>query len=51
MRGVDAVIAAGMADPSRLGVLGWSYGGFMSAWTTTQTDRFMATSVGAGPVD
>jgi dipeptidyl aminopeptidase/acylaminoacyl peptidase len=51
MRGVDSVIAQGVADPSRLGIMGWSYGGFMTAWTTTQTDRFLAASVGAGPVD
>jgi dipeptidyl aminopeptidase/acylaminoacyl peptidase len=51
MAGVDAVIAMGVADPDRLGILGWSYGGFMTAWTITQTNRFKAASVGAGVTD
>ena len=38
----------GVADPDRLGVMGWSYGGFMTSWTITQTKRFKAASVGAG---
>ena len=38
----------GVADPERLGVMGWSYGGFMTSWTITQTKRFKAASVGAG---
>lgn len=48
MSGVDHVIAQGVADPDRLGVMGWSYGGFMTSWTITQTKRFRAASVGAG---
>ncbi len=48
MTGVDHVIAQGIADPERLGVMGWSYGGFMTSWTITQTKRFRAASVGAG---
>lgn len=48
MTGVDHVIAQGIADPDRLGVMGWSYGGFMTSWTITQTKRFRAASVGAG---
>jgi dipeptidyl aminopeptidase/acylaminoacyl peptidase len=48
MSGVDAVIARGVADPERLGVMGWSYGGFMTSWIITQTQRFKAASVGAG---
>ncbi len=48
MAGVDHVVAAGIADPERLGVMGWSYGGFMTSWTITQTRRFKAASVGAG---
>jgi dipeptidyl aminopeptidase/acylaminoacyl peptidase len=51
MAGVDRVIASGDADPNRLGILGWSYGGFMTAWTITQTDRFKAASVGAALTD
>ena len=46
--GVDALVERGIADPERLGVGGWSYGGFMSAWTVTQTDRFKASVVGEG---
>ena len=48
MAGVDDVVARGIADPERLGVMGWSYGGFMTSWTITQTKRFKAASVGAG---
>lgn len=48
MTGVDHVIKLGVADENRLGVMGWSYGGFMTSWTITQTKRFKAASVGAG---
>jgi dipeptidyl aminopeptidase/acylaminoacyl peptidase len=51
MSGVDAVIARGWADPNRLGAFGWSYGGFMTYWIDTQTDRFKAISPGAGLPD
>jgi dipeptidyl aminopeptidase/acylaminoacyl peptidase len=47
MAGVDHVIAMGVADPNRLGVMGWSYGGFMTSWIVTQTKRFKAASAGA----
>jgi len=47
MTGVDQVIAMGVADPNRLGVMGWSYGGFMTSWIVTQTKRFKAASTGA----
>jgi dipeptidyl aminopeptidase/acylaminoacyl peptidase len=47
MAGVDHVIALGVADPEQLGVMGWSYGGFMTSWIITQTHRFKAASVGA----
>jgi dipeptidyl aminopeptidase/acylaminoacyl peptidase len=47
MAGVDRVIEMGVADPDRLGVLGWSYGGFMTSWIVTQTRRFKAASAGA----
>jgi dipeptidyl aminopeptidase/acylaminoacyl peptidase len=46
--GVDHVIALGIADPARLGIGGWSYGGFMTAWAVTQTNRFKAAMMGAG---
>lgn len=45
--GVDKVIEMGVADPDRLAIMGWSYGGFMTSWTITQTKRFKAAVVGA----
>lgn len=48
LTGVDHVIGKGLADPDQLGVMGWSYGGFMTSWIITQTSRFRAASVGAG---
>jgi dipeptidyl aminopeptidase/acylaminoacyl peptidase len=48
MAGVDQVIRMGVADSTRLGVAGWSYGGFMTSWVITQTRRFRAAAVGAG---
>ena len=48
MTGVDALVARGLADPDRLGAFGWSYGGYMTFWILTQTDRFKAVSPGAG---
>jgi dipeptidyl aminopeptidase/acylaminoacyl peptidase len=51
MTGVDKVIAMGVADPDRLGVMGWSYGGFMTTWIVTQTQRFKAASAGAPPTN
>jgi dipeptidyl aminopeptidase/acylaminoacyl peptidase len=51
MAGVDALVARGVADPGRLGIGGWSYGGYMSEWAITQTDRFKAAVVGAGLSD
>jgi dipeptidyl aminopeptidase/acylaminoacyl peptidase len=47
MTGVDRLISDGIADPERLGVMGWSYGGFMTSWIITQTKRFKAASIGA----
>ncbi len=51
MSGVDAVVQKGWADPQRLGAYGWSYGGYMTFWIETQTDRFKAISPGAGLPD
>ncbi len=51
MLGVDYVIKMGLADPDKLGVMGWSYGGFMSSWIVGHTDRFKAASIGAPVVD
>jgi dipeptidyl aminopeptidase/acylaminoacyl peptidase len=48
MTGVDFLIEKGIADPEKMGVMGWSYGGFMTSWVITQTDRFKAACVGAG---
>ena len=48
MTGVDHVIGLGIADPEQLGVMGWSYGGYMTAVAITKTKRFKAASVGAG---
>ncbi len=48
MSGVDHVIEMGVADADRLLLMGWSYGGYMTSWAVTQTDRFVAASMGAG---
>lgn len=45
--GVDYIQEKGLADPERLGVMGWSYGGYMTNWITTRTDRFKAGISGA----
>jgi dipeptidyl aminopeptidase/acylaminoacyl peptidase len=42
LAGIDSLVAAGIADPERLGITGASYGGFMAAWAVTQTNRFAA---------
>jgi dipeptidyl aminopeptidase/acylaminoacyl peptidase len=51
MSGVQAIVDKGWADPDRLGAFGWSYGGFMTMWIDTQTDKFKAISPGAGLPD
>ena len=51
MAGVDQLIAHGIADPNRLGVMGASYGGYMTNWIVTQTGRFKAASAGASLSD
>jgi dipeptidyl aminopeptidase/acylaminoacyl peptidase len=48
MTGVDHMIAEGWADPDRMVAYGWSYGGYMTFWMSTQTDRFKLISPGAG---
>jgi len=51
MTGIDALVARGVADPDRLGVMGWSYGGYLTGSAITQTHRFKAASVGAPATD
>jgi dipeptidyl aminopeptidase/acylaminoacyl peptidase len=46
--GVDLAMKRHPIDPARLGVTGWSYGGYMTMWTVTQTNRFHAAVAGAG---
>ena len=48
MSGVDAVLASAPVDPQRVGLTGWSYGGYMTMWGVTQTNRFRAAVAGAG---
>jgi dipeptidyl aminopeptidase/acylaminoacyl peptidase len=49
--GIDLLVADGVADPDRLGIGGWSHGGFMAAWAVGQTDRFKASLMSAGISD
>jgi dipeptidyl aminopeptidase/acylaminoacyl peptidase len=49
--GVDALIAKGWVDKDRVGAMGWSQGGYISAFITASSDRFKAVSVGAGISD
>lgn len=51
LAGVDACVERGIADPDRLGVMGWSNGGYLTNCLVTKTDRFKAASSGAGVVD
>ena len=48
MTGVDVLIAKENIDSNRMGISGWSYGGYMSEWAITQTNRFKAAMSGAG---
>jgi dipeptidyl aminopeptidase/acylaminoacyl peptidase len=51
LAGVDDLIAKGIADPDRLGIMGASYGGYMTNWAVTQTNRFKAASSAASLSD
>ncbi|HXB73672.1 MAG TPA: S9 family peptidase [Candidatus Acidoferrales bacterium] len=51
MAGVDDLVRRGIADPNRLGIGGWSYGGYMAEWAITQTGRFKFAICGAGMAD
>lgn len=48
MSGVDYLIGRGIADPDRLAIKGYSYGGYLSGWIIGHTDRFKAAVFGAG---
>ena len=48
LAGVDLTVEMGVADPDRLLLMGWSYGGYMTSFAVTRTDRFKAASMGAG---
>ena len=48
LAGVDEVVKTLPVDPDRVGITGWSYGGFMTMWAVTQTNRFHAAVAGAG---
>jgi len=49
--GIDKLVADGIADPKRLGVMGWSYGGYLASWVLGHSDRFLAYSIGAPVTD
>jgi dipeptidyl aminopeptidase/acylaminoacyl peptidase len=51
MGGVQDLVKRGIADPNRLGIGGWSYGGYMAEWAITQTNVFKAAVSGAGMAD
>lgn len=51
MDGVNSLVEKKIADPNRLGIGGWSFGGFMTAWAVTHTGRFKAAFEGAGITD
>ena len=51
LAGVDAALKAAPIDPTRLGLMGWSYGGYIAMWAETQTTRFKALVSGAGLVN
>ncbi len=48
MAGVDEALRVAPIDSNRLGITGWSYGGYMTMWAVTQTNRFKAAMAGAG---
>jgi dipeptidyl aminopeptidase/acylaminoacyl peptidase len=51
LAGVDAVLQRAPVDAARLGIAGWSYGGYMTMWAVTQSNRFKAAVAGAGLSD
>ncbi len=51
LSGIDALVARGVVDTTRVGVMGLSYGGYMASWLITQTDRFAAAAPMAPATD
>lgn len=51
LAGIDLALKTAPIDPNRLGLMGWSYGGYMAMWGETQTSRFKAIVAGAGIVN
>ena len=51
LAGLDALVKEGIANPDRLAIGGYSYGGYMTNWLITQTTRFKAAMTGAGAVE
>ncbi len=49
--GVDALVEQGIADPEKLGIMGWSNGGYLTNCIITKDQRFKAASSGAGVLD
>ena len=46
--GTRSIVSMGVADPQRMAVMGWSYGGFLTSWTIGHTNEFKAAAIGAG---
>lgn len=51
LAGMDYLLKREFTDPERMAIAGWSYGGYLSAWSITQTDRFKAAVIGAPMTD
>lgn len=51
LAGVEELVRRGLVDGARVAIAGWSYGGFMTAWAITQSQRFRAAVMGAGVCD
>jgi len=51
LSGDEYLVVRGLVDRKRVGIMGWSYGGFMAAWAVTQTTLFKAAIMGAGVCD
>ncbi len=51
LNGVEYLVREGLVDDSRVGIGGWSNGGYLTAWAVTQSNRFKAAMMGAGISD